>query len=226
MKNEFSQGTTFADFHALIGALPATQSLSRTVAARIQSQVQLAHASQLQHQLIVVDAGCGLHGVVHGLRDMYRLLDPADEDVPAVGFTRVIGVDLNDQVLTQAEESGQSTAPGRVQFDGRVESMLKTVSELAPGSVDAITYSLSLFEERIGQHVQSAHRALAAKGRLYIADWTSRFADTFKKDMETAGFKCKQLTSVEPFRLYEFAKRADLAADKIDAQSLQLMPHV
>ena len=227
VKNEFSQGTTFADFHALIGALPATQSLSRTVAARIQLQVSLAHAGQLQHQVVVVDAGCGLHGVVHGLRDMYRLLDPADvDDVPAVGFTRVIGVDLNDQILAQAEESGQSRAPGRVQFDGRVESMLKTVSELAPGSVDAIIYSLSLFEERIGQHVQSAHRALKAKGRLYIADWSSRFADTFKGDMATAGFTCKQDTSVEPFRLYEFAKRADLAADKIDAQSLKLMPHV
>jgi len=198
VREYYTESNQFATYHALLGKYSEARNLAAALVEWATNRVELAMAMD-KPRLTVVDAGCGLHGMVHVFRQVEINSQAAFE-------VHVHGYDL-DMLIKEQEADNESST---VKFHAHVADMIvaEPDEDLKDGAVDGVVYNLSLMETNVTRHIKRAHALLSpGKGTLVIADISSRFPLDFVDRLRAAGFS-RKTGPVEygPFTLFTFTR--------------------
>ncbi len=224
----YKQNDNFAPYHALIGEHSEMQNLSTLLVSWADDVVDIAAAMHNEDDdpvnLIVVDGGCGMHGMVQifrqleGNQQLQQLIDQGRH-------VRIHGFDLDEKIREQEADNNASAVQFKAHVADMIANMPKAENDLKNGCVHAVVYNLSLMETDITRHIRRAHELLQFypfRGHLVIADVASRFPPDFAARITAVGFSVGKGTEVGPFKLFKFKKGNRVFTDPQEPIQLKL----
>lgn len=224
----------FRLYHAALGEQQEAQRLNRDIAKAILRAVQVNLLREPSPEFFILDAGCGMHGIIEELRREFPLLQQEAQEsecIPARTL-RVHGIDVHDAIREQnALPSDDHT---RVAFTGFVDDMLLHDAHPAVAALrhdgskrlkqlyDCIVFNLSLLPSNVSSLLKAAHRYLAPGGMLFIGDLKRRLPPDFKQQMQKAGFRTLSVLQEDNrfYKAYEFMKLPSANAEAV----VELLP--
>jgi hypothetical protein len=209
LRATLSVNNLFQHYHALIGKFQDAKELSESIYKNSLIAPMNSATKAKQNTFSIIDCGCGLHGIMHIVRENSLALD-----LPV----HVIGIDLQKSIL---QLKHIEPAVANVIFTAHVADMASNdeiINKNAPFNV--VLYCLSLFENDITRHISWANKQLKIGGMLIIADLDRRFPNSFEKSVKKYGFKNYSSYQIaNRFRVSSFKK----VSDNIDeSQTVQL----